>query len=517
MAVAELAISKALQDEEADRHKDARAQKDLIIRDIEEAYYFASPKRDRAGRTATTNGSTKPQDDGELAISLAKEVSKDFATEVWNAFFSDGWAKLKPGVNLKPDDPIFLKQASEIENTVHGSIKSSNFEAAFNQAMVPDGAIGTFGLYIHDPRPAERIVCMAVPIREMEIDLGPNGEVDYRSINKNTRYRHLPAILPGIELPAAIKELIAKKPGDKCKVRWAWWRDWAETGDICWFATISVGDTMVKAQKLKGAGSCPFIVMRFNVDVAFAFGEGPLLETLPELRSLDEATALTLERFDQAAHPAFVYPSDSMLNFEAGIEPGVGYPGERHGAEGIKSLIVVGDVDLSFLVEAGLEKRIKRAHYVDRPEQTGDTPPTATQWIDEMALAQRRLGVPASSFWNEGPREIFLRFMNLLTLRGTIAPVTVDNRTITVEPYNPTERAKDQQEVQIAVRLIEIVNMAFPQVGQLMMDGPDTVKNLKAKLGDKIVTMRDAAQVAELMQTFAQNMTQGEFQTQTRN
>jgi hypothetical protein len=213
---------------------------------------------------------------------------------------------------------------------------------------------------------------------------------------------------------------------------------------------------------------------------------------------------LTLERFDQAAHPAFVYTNDSVLNFEGGITPGTGYPADRDFK--IESLFFEGDTDLSFLIEADLERRVKRAHFVDRPEQRGDTPPSATQWIDEMALAQRRLGVPASSFWHEGPREIFLRFHRLLMDRGTIEPIQIDGRTISVEPYNPTERAKDQQEVQIAVRLGEIANMLFPQVGQVMIDGVATLANLQTKLGDKIVVLRDPEEVKEIMAQTMQAM-----------
>src|SRR5690606_34319799 len=142
--------------------------------------------------------------------------------------------------------------------------------------------------------------------------------------------------------------------------------------------------------------SCPLVVGRFNVDPTFAFGNGPMLEVLPELRSLDEATALTLERFDLAAHPPWGYPDDGVVNFEGGIYPGMGYPMARGSGEDFVKLFFEGDVDMTFLVEADLEKRVKRAHYADRPEQKGDTPPTATQWLDEVALSQKRLSVPAA-------------------------------------------------------------------------------------------------------------------------
>src|SRR6266581_354778 len=75
-------------------------------------------------------------------------------------------------------------------------------------------------------------------------------------------------------------------------------------------------------------------------------------------------------------------------------------------------------------------KKLRKLFYVDLPEQTGDTPPTLGQWLDEMARAQRRIGTPGLPFWREGPAKIFLRFKYLLEKQGAIQPVKVDDKTV---------------------------------------------------------------------------------------
>jgi hypothetical protein len=96
---------------------------------------------------------------------------------------------------------------------------------------------------------------------------------------------------------------------------------------------------------------------------------------------------------------------------EQGIEPGMAYPiasgfSETRSKRSTSSRTIDREM---FSIET-MEKRLRKLFFVDYPEQTGDTPPTLGQWLDELARAQRRIGTPGMSFWREGPRAIFLRF-----------------------------------------------------------------------------------------------------------
>jgi hypothetical protein len=497
-----------LEKEFAQRLADARRQKALVDMDLREGYFFTAPRRSRDVSSSGAASESRPRDAGDLQISLGMEVVQDFATEMLNTFTPEvmEWAQQKAGIDIDDEDAKEeLNERIEAQTTViFDAIKASNFYPAAAQAYVPDLGLGTVGLWIDDVRPAEPFHCQPVPAAELEINIGPMGKVDDRFIVTRTRYRHLKTLLKGIELPADIAAKVRNKPNERCVLTRGFWRLWDRTDDIYWQAVARVGEKVVSDAILKGEGSCPLNVTRFNPDTMFAWGDGPTLQALPELRRLDEMEALDIEGYDFRVHRPFFYPDDGVINFEQGIEPGRGYKARPWGPS-------QPFVPMDFGNGAGMEeykldkveRRIKRLFFVDQPEQAGKTPPTAEQWMDEMQRAKRRIGTPGKSFFAEGPAEVFLRFKYLLEKRGTIEPVKVNGKTVTLTPYDPTEQAQEFQDVQIAQRVLAVGQQNFPQIMSVVVDAIETLKNVQKKLRDKVVVIRKPDDIAAAVKQLA--------------
>lgn len=520
MAAAELTLTKELAEEAKSRFQDAKRQKAMFRQDFEECYWFTAPLRQRAmSSDGTQRGDARPDDAPELSTSIGFEVNQDFATELENTFLPKGieWVSQKPSAQLPAEGRVELERKIRGQTkAVFSAIRESNFDSAVAMSFVPDAGIGTVAVWIDDSRPPGPFVCQALPLTEIETNVGPHGEVDDRFLVRSTRYRHLQALLPGVTLPPEIAKKVREKPRDKCVVTWGFWRDWSYTADIRWKGVTRVGETPVAAATYTGAGSCPMIVGRFGASPLYSFGIGPTLQSLAELRSLDEVSLSTLERLDIATNPPFGYPDDGVVNFEGGVMAGMGYPMRPGSGQDFVPLYFKGDVDTTFMGRADLERRIKRLHFVDKPEQRGDTPPTATQWLDEMALAQRRIGTPGAMFWREFPAEVFQRFRYLLTLRGTLPAVEVDGRALALEPYNPAEKAREMQEVEIGVRLLDIITSRLPQIAPVLIDAVATAENLKTKLGDEIVILNSQDQIKTAIEQFSSLLGESTGNVQSR-
>src|SRR6185436_7073586 len=158
---------------------------------------------------------------------------------------------------------------------VFDGIKGSNFYAAFSMGCVPDLAIGVMGLWIDVPVAGGEIVCQPVPIREIEINLGPYGVTDDRFIVRQTRNRHIRTLVGKIDLPPEIENAITKRPNDATTVTWGYWRLWQHV--------LMVKDRVIYEEVLKGEGCCPFLVIRFNPNADFAWADGPLIQSLEDL------------------------------------------------------------------------------------------------------------------------------------------------------------------------------------------------------------------------------------------
>jgi hypothetical protein len=507
MAEPDPSLTKELQKESNSRLADARQQKAQVEMDMRECYFFSAPRRARMVTSQSAMPNTRLHDEGLLQTSLFFELTQDFVTVVLNAFMpqANPWCERRAGAMVPTDAWKQVEdRVKQGDVKIFDAMKASNLYPEVAKAFYPDLAIGTVGLWIDDPRPAESVVVAAVPLRELEINLGPFGEIDDRFVVRHTKNRHVKALLPGISLPAKLETAIKEKPGADCEIRWGFWRLWDRVDDECWQHVVMVGKDLVKAVVLQGAGCCPLVVGRFNANADWAYADGPLMQALPDARQVDELEGQKISHVELSLTPPLTYPDDSFAAVEQGIEPGAAYP-IRPGSEGaVKRMYDPGSMEAGIYEMSDKESRLRRMFFVDFPQQRGDTPPTATQWLDEMQLAQRRIGTPGLSFWREVPAKIFLRFQYLLEKAGTLEAITVDGKHVSLQPYNPAERAAEQQEVMTNVQTLGICMQTFPEEAKIQIDGGATMRNIVKKTRADLIVFRDPDQIKQAVANISQ-------------
>lgn len=462
------------------------AQKREFNLDIREGYFFAQPHRSRTITSAIASNPSKPADAADLNTGKAMELSKDFLTVLVNTFMpvAEPWAERRPGMFI-PDALVAeaKKKAGEQDPKIFAAIRSSNLYQQLPM-LGADPAIGTAALWIDDLRPSENIVVQAIPLHELEINIGPYGGLDDRFVVRHTKNRHVKALLGEDiweKLDAECRKKIDEKPDSATILRWGYWRKWDVRSDVCWQHVVML-DTKVRHHvEIKGEGSCPLLPFRFNPSPEWAYGQGPLLESLPDLRQLDDLQNKKMEHVDLTLAPPFTYPSDSSTAW-GNLESGKGYPVQPGTAVDVKNIFDPGSMEPAIYEVSDIERALRHRFFLDWPEQRGDTPPTATQWLDEMQLAQRRIGTPGSSFWQEGPAEIFLRFKYLLEKRGVIEPIKVNGKVVSLEPYNPAQRASEQQEVMMFARFAELMGPLLPEEWKIETDGKATMLAVAQKM-----------------------------------
>jgi hypothetical protein len=492
---------KRLQEETEQRLADARYQKVQFDLDLREGYWFAAPHRARNVLSTTKTTRVKPKDAQELNTSFAFELCGDFATVMMNTFMPEveKWAIRRPSM-IVPDAARqqIAQTAAEGDDVIFQAISESNFYSECAKGFNPDLALGTVGLWIESRKGYEPIKCTSIPIRELELNVGADGCVDDRFVVQYRQNRHIRQILPGVSLPAKIQRDIARKPGGDCVIMRGFWCLYEDDGDERWQYVATVNGAVVDQKQIKGVGSCPLVVGRFNPCVEWAWGVGSLIQALPDLRVLDELAMKKIKTIDMLLMPPISYPDDSFSHLDAGIEAGMAYP-MRPGSEGaIKSIYNPPPPDPAIFFTQDLEQRVKRLFFLDWPTQDGKTPPTATQWLDEMTLAQRRIGTPGMSFWKEFCGGAFQRFEYLLTKLGALPSLaTKDGKAVSTTPYNPAIKSAEQQEVAQFTRFVQIAGAAAPEEFKVYTDGEKTIDNLAQKLAvTKIWEKRPKEQVA---------------------
>jgi hypothetical protein len=477
---------KEISEEACDRLHECRRQKLQFERQLREGYFFAAPNRARNVLSSVPTSETRPRDESELNTSFVFELTADFPTVMMNTFMPEAqpWAVRKAGMLVPAASrPAVDKQAQDDDKIIFQAIAASNFYQACAMAFRPDLALGTTALWIDVGKSGKPIKCQAVPIRELEINLGPEGDVDDRFIVRWTRNRHVKKLTKGIDLPQKYVDICKKDPNAKTCIIWGYWRDWDQDATETWHHVVMIDKEVIKHVKLAGQGSCPLVVSRFNACPEWAWGEGPLIQALPDIRTYDGIKDAKLKNLDLSINPPIAWPDDSMMNVEEGIETGMAYA-VRPGSEGaIKNIYEPNPPDSAIYDMQDMQQTLRRLFFLDWPQQSGDTPPTATQWLDEMTMAQRRIGTPGIGFWVEHCGGSFMRFAYLLTKAGLIKPAEIDGKGIALEAYNPAQKAAEQQDVAQFTRFAQIGGAVAPEEFKIYTDGKATLDNLAKKLG----------------------------------
>lgn len=491
--------------------KEARRHKAEWRPDLWEAYFLAAPHRCRA---MESHDDTRhhPKDAGEVNISLPAELCTDFATLLMNTYMPENeqWAARAPSYAM-PDD--IKPKAKEIldaqDNKIFEAITASNFYSECTKMLIPDAAIGTVAMWIDNIHPSEPTHCQAIPIHELDGCLGPFGHADTVFHTKHYEYDELEAVLPKTAMPQFVKDEQVKGNGKKrVPVTRGFWRDWSDQGDVTHIYVVLIKNKLVDSKTLKGVGAVQLIVGRFNPMAEWFWANGPMIQYLPDWRGLDELTLKKFKQIDFTLDPPIAFPDDSFANIEEGIETGMAYA-IRPGTGGdVKNLYEPHPTNAAIYETQDIVQGIKRGFFLDFPEQTGDTPPSATQWTDEVTKAQRRIGTPGKPFWREFCAAVFLRYAFLLEKAGVNKEVKVDGKKVACTPVNPAEIAAQAQDVSAFTKFAQIGGMFAPEELKIWTDGLETLKKVSAKLGaDKVWVIRKPSEVAPAIQQIKQLLT----------
>jgi hypothetical protein len=460
---------------------------------IADCYKYAMPWRHKFGATSHT-----PEID-EIFDETIATVLEDFSADMLNTFTpqKNNWIEERPLAALDSSvKKLIQAPMAERQQIVFSEMSRSPLYQALQEAYL-DLAVGTMVLIVMDFDAAKPIHVEAIPATDAILVRGPFGTVD--TFRRKTYLRSEVKVL----WPDADLSKLGPEPAEgvdpEIEVTDGCWRDWSDKGDETYQYAVESGGKLLYQKQWKGQGSCPFIPARWSRDSTTANGIGPTYRTLPAIKTLNHFCYLSLKNYDKHVDGVTSYEDDGTCNIDNGVNPGDWIPR----APGSKAPEVIEsksrfDVQ-AFEIE---EKRsiVKRAHYQDRPEQLGKTPPTAFQWADERAERARRMGTPATNLVQELQIPLYKRFVYLLNQRNVLPKITEngkdDGKLIALEPISPLLRAQEQEELIRNDKLAEMIIARFgPQLGAVVIDIFKYSEEQRRLLGCKPILLRKESDI----------------------
>ncbi|WP_065321774.1 portal protein [Tritonibacter mobilis] len=479
------------------RYDAAKRWRDSVKPKIEEIYSFICPGREHD----FDRGENETEDyDQETFVSLPEELATDFASDLVTYYTpaEATWAEYLVTAPVPQDAVKQVKDlVSQREEDIQDMIQSSNYNDVAPQVMFELNH-GTAAMWVEAGHLGQPLYVETVPPHELLITPGHLGILD-RFREKKVLASTLPALFAGWEDISLEDQRIknkTQKPGQFVELCYGFWVDWSDPGNPVWLCEVTVDQIRVSPQTPINlgtlAGSCPLLVGRFNPQPGRPWGRGPAWKSLPDMRVLNAVDEAVLDGLDQSLKNTILYADDGFIDLSEGVEAGAAYPASRgFTREQVYELNKGVNLDMGFFSEERLEGRLRERFYQDGPRQRGDTPPTASQWIDERRRVQVRIGKPSAPLW----RELFLPFIQRVEKIGVEsgkldAELTHNEDVISAQPISPLQKAQNQDKVMVSKSNLSTAFEVFGEgVGQVV-DVAATMENHIRVSGDELTVIR---------------------------
>jgi len=217
----------------------------------------------------------------------------------------------------------------------------------------------------------------------------------------------------------------------------------------------------------EGVGSNPFLIFRWAKAAGEVWGRGPLIQSLPAIKTCNLTVQLILENAELSVAGLWQADDDGVVNVDTiQLVPGTIIP-KAAGSNGLQPLSPGGDFNVANLVLADMRANIKRALYNDmlgNPNQS--TPMSATEVAERQADLSRRMGSAFGRLQAELVDPVIKRVIWILKQLGRIELPTVNNREVSIRSVSPLAQAQAQQDISNTLRFMEAVGTTF---------GPETL------------------------------------------
>lgn len=477
----------------------AKRFREAVEDDIEEVLLFVCPGREHDFDEASRYDPDEDVD-AETFLSLPEDLALDFAADLVTYYCPSENRWTEYGVSRAAiegfDEDEVLAVVEEREQALWEMIESSNFNDIAPQIMF-EANHGTIAAWVDQAHFTQPFHIEAVPPHELLLVPGHLGILDrFRTqMISAGNLKVTFANYPDVDLSDQRIQNRMRNPADMLKVVWGFWVSWEDPGNPMWMAEITVDDIQVLPPTNLGplAGSCPLLVGRFNPQINRPWGRGPAIKALPDLRKADRLDEAVLDGLDQALHTTLIYSNDGALDLSEGIEPDRAYPaGREFNRNNVFELNRQVQLDTGLITEDRVEERLRACFYQDGPRQRGDTPPTASQWLDERRRVQQRIGKPSAPLWTE----FFLPFIQRVERIGVEtgrfdAQVTINGTVVSINPVSPLQKAQNQDDLLTTRSNLDLAFAVLQDQAPAVIDMMATFENIRKASGDQLLVIRE--------------------------
>lgn len=431
-------------------------------------------------------------------INSANEFSSRLQSGVVPYFSS--WGRLRAGWAMSDAEREEVNKALKPESDkLFAILQGSNLFAELSKA-VKDAGIGQAYMLCEADRWKE-LRYVAEEISSMCHLDGADGNPRFIARTKQHPARDIKALYPQASYPVAIAQEMQENPNKPFTLVVAATRIEGRAAEA-WRIDAYLGETpyeRISSETKEGAGSCPWVVFRWEATSSSPIGTGPFVYTLPSVKMLNLLVELHMQALETSVVGMYQYDNDGTISPESiRLVPGSFIP-RVPGTRGLEALQSSARFDVSHHDREKFVIEINRGLFLDRMGPVDGAVKSATEILERQAELARVLGSPYGQLMTF-LGDIVKRSAFVLVEKRSINLPQLNGRTVRLEALGPFARGQRVDEVQTINSFVQfLVGTVGPEMTQLILDIPSLVAFLADRLDVSPELVRDKDEIAELV------------------
>lgn len=487
-----------------DRYSKAADERDNWINLWQDCYDLAFPSRtgfysESPGESKTDNiyDASTTQAVGEFASRMQAGLTPSFAK----------WFELQAGSEIEEQLKSEVnKQLEAVGDYVWEILQSSNLNQELHEAYY-DLAIGTGTIMVEEGDAENPVRFTALPQSQVVLDTGPYGFIDATWRSRQMKLRDIKVVWPNAVIPSDMESTGMRDEEHKFTIIECVYRDWAEKRFERHDFVVICKDMkhILLSGEFMGDGSNPLISFRWSKTAGETYGRGPLLNTLPDVKTLNEVVRLGLENAAMSITGMWQADDDGILNPDTiELVPGTILPRAMN-SRGLEPLVPANRLDVSQFMIQDMRNNIKKAMFNESLGSPEGTPMSATEVHERMADLSRIIGSAYGRLHTEMTTPLLRRVIHILKKQGRIEIPMVNGREVKVVNVSPLAQAQHNENVARVGRWLQLMNAGFgPQMTNMVVKAEEAAIYTGQQIGVPEKLIRDDAERAEIAQAVAE-------------
>ena len=449
-----------------------------------------------------------------------------FVSNIQQAIVPTGkkWIKLKSGPDIDEagiDDTDF--QLDQINTKMFNYLGMSNFATEVAVSFA-DLAIGTGALLLQKGTKDRPFVFHAIHAKEISVEKGPNGTMKTIFRCHKVKPADMEGLWPDAKPPKDLdpekeyKVIELTEPHTYTKTNKE-----GEKVEVDGYKYTVILENPKHKLLERTQASTPWIVFRWQVTPGEAWGRGPVLQALPDIKSLNRVKELILRRGELDTFGVYTYLNDGVTNAEnLSLTPHTFIPVEFNGGalgNAIQPLPIPGQLNLSQFNIQELRMSINKIMLVEPFGDVNLPVKSPTEVVSRQREFAGRIGSAFGRLNFEFVVPLVQRMLYILDEFSLIdmGDFTVDGKYININYESPIVQGERNEEFQSMQVWYGNLTQMFGELA-LAMTEPDVYAAKTAELLgvplEVVPTKAKFAELKEQMQAQAQQQQQMQMQQQ---